>query len=183
MPPAPTPWHQPHLHPVLLHCPVSVPHGKALLSATRMSPSGHGQRLPGAPAPLRHMGLDTLVHAWVRLDPREQNGILFIPAPAEPSTVPKTLPWLLATPGSVRELEEVSRETRSVAAPVPRREPTCRWGSADSLDVWHRSDPAALVLTVLDGAGTPPAHPGHAHPCSERRHIRLHLRPGPRPRL
>lgn len=29
--------------------------------------------------------------------------------------------WLLATPGSVRELEEVNRETREAAAPCPAR--------------------------------------------------------------
>ena len=59
----------------------------------------------------------------------------------------------LATPGSVRQLEEVSRETREAAARRPAPSLPVVGGQLAASDVRHRSDPAALVLPVPDGAG------------------------------
>lgn len=154
MPPAPpTPWHQPATP---ASCPTAPPWclsptGKPCFLQHACLPPATAKGSRGTRTPKTY-GTGHTCSCVVRLDPREQNGILFIPAPAGPSTVPKTRLAACHPRFSTRTGRSQQRN-KGGGRPVPRESLPVVGGQLTASDVWHRSDPAALVLPVPDGAG------------------------------
>lgn len=177
MPPAPAPWHQPATP---ASCPTAPPW---CLSPTESScflqhaclPPATRAKAPRHPHPLRHMGLTHLFMRGSGWTHESRMDFLFIPAPAGPSTVPKTRLAACHPRFSTRTGRSQQRN-KEAAASCPAESLPVVGGQLTASDVWHRSDPGQCLYCPSPMERTPPAHPGHAHPCSERRHT--HLRPG-----